>query len=118
MIAKKGVNDPAIVFAEITDPEECAKIHARIDRAKRNLDWLEQHWPDLLPQARGKFVVVAAQEGHIADSPEEARAWAASAHPEDDGALVQYVRVEKGPRIYGSSLRWRLPTKLDLEAVR
>jgi hypothetical protein len=54
----------------------------------------------LLPQARGKFVAVAAQEAHIAETPEEAWTWAKSAHPEDDGALVQYVRTGTGPRIY------------------
>jgi hypothetical protein len=100
VIREKNMPDPGIVIGEITDPTECAKIHARIDRAKRNLDWLEQHWPDLLPQARGKFVVVAAQEAHIAESSADARAWAKSVHPEDDGAVVQYVRPETGPRIY------------------
>ena len=91
-----------IVFGEITDPVECAKINARIERARRNLQWLGEHWPDLLPQARGKFVVVAAQEGQVAESGEEAWAWAKAVHPEDDGAIVQYVRTEAGPRIYAN----------------
>ncbi|HZZ81479.1 MAG TPA: hypothetical protein VFE62_23455 [Gemmataceae bacterium] len=106
MIRRKNIADAGLVVGEISDPEECAKIHARINRAKRNLDWLEQHWPDLMPQARGKHVVVAGQEAHIADSAEAAWAWAASTHPEDDGALVQYVRTETGPRIYAN--RWRM----------
>jgi hypothetical protein len=89
-----------IVFSEVTDPAECAIIRARIEAGERNLAWLESHWADFLPQARGKFLAVAGQEGHIADSPEEAWAWADAAHPEDKGALVQYVRPEKGPRIY------------------
>lgn len=104
MIREKNMADPGIAIGEITDPVECAKVHARIDRAKRNLDWLEQHWPDLLPQARGKFVVVAAQEGHIADTAEEAWAWVKAAHPKDDGALVQYVRYDTSPRFYGNRL--------------
>jgi hypothetical protein len=89
-----------LVFGEIEDPAVCAAIHAQMERGKRNFKWLEEHWPDLLPQARGKFVAVAGQEGHIADSPAEAWAWADKAHPGDDGAIVQYVRLETGPRIY------------------
>jgi hypothetical protein len=94
------MNDNSIVIGEITDPAECARIHAQIERGYRNLNWLSQHWADLLPQARGKFVVVAAQEGHVAESAEEAWAWAKAVHPEDDGVIVQYVRPEIGPRIY------------------
>jgi hypothetical protein len=99
------MDDNNIVIGEITDPAECARIHARIEQGERNLTWLGQHWADFLPQARGKFLVVAGQEGHIADSPEEARAWADTNHPEDQGALVQYVRTETGPRIYSPWLR-------------
>lgn len=94
------MNDNNVVIGEITDPAECARIHARIKRAERNLDWLSGHWSDLMPQARGKFVVVAAQQAHIAESSEEAWAWAKTVHPEDDGAIIQYVRTEIGPRIY------------------
>ena len=86
----------------MTDPAEIARIQAQDKRQKRNGDWLQAHWADVLPQARGKFLAVAAQEAHVADTPEEA--WAAATHPEDDGALVQYVPQEGGPRIYGN--RW------------
>jgi hypothetical protein len=89
-----------VVIGSIDDPAECAKIHAQIERGKRNFEWLANHWPDLLPQARGKFVAVASQEAHVADSAEKAWAWAKATHPEDDGAIVQYVRLERGPRIY------------------
>jgi hypothetical protein len=105
MIREHNMTKPAIVVGEITDPAECAKINARIERAEKNLDWLEEHWPDLLPQARGKFVVVASQEAHIAESSAEARAWAKATHPEDDGPVVQYVRTETGPRIYAHHRR-------------
>src|SRR6478609_1303465 len=98
----RGGTQAALVFGEITDPVECAKIHARIEQGERNLAWLSEHWADFLPQVRGKFIAVAGQEGHIADSSEEAWAWARSAHPEDEGALVQFVRPQTGPRIYGN----------------
>lgn len=69
---------------------------------RRNSDWLQAHWVDVLPQARGKFLAVAGQEPFIADTPAEAWAWVDATHPEDDGAIVQYIRTETGPRIYAS----------------
>jgi hypothetical protein len=102
MVAEENMTKPNIVIGEIQDPVACAKMRAQMERGERNLTWLEEHWPDLLPQARGKFVVVAAQEGHVADTAAEAWAWAKSTHPEDDGAIVQYVRCETGPRFYAN----------------
>jgi hypothetical protein len=96
------MNTNEFIFGSIDNPTEAAAIRARIEQGERNLTWLGQHWADFLPQARGKFVVVAAQEGHIAESAAEAWAWAKTVQPEDDGALVQYVRPETGPRIYVS----------------
>lgn len=96
------MNNSNLVFGTIDDPVKAAAINAQIERGMRNADWLAQHWPQFLPQARGKFVAVAAQEGHIAESADEAWAWAASAHPEDNGAIVQYVRLEQGPRFYAN----------------
>lgn len=52
-----------------------------------------------LEKARGKFLAVAGQEPCIADTPEAAWAWVATTYPEDDGAMVQYIRPETGPRI-------------------
>ena len=96
------MTDPLIVIGSIDDPAECAAIRARIKQGERNAAWLSKHWADFLPQARGKFVVVTAQEGHIAATSEEAWAWAKARHPEDEGAIVQYVRLETGPRFYAN----------------
>jgi hypothetical protein len=90
------------VVEEVTDPAEIERARSAFEHSRRNMDWLEAHWPDLLPQALGKFVAVAGQEAFVADSGAEARARARAAHPEDRGLLVQYVRPEKGPRIYGN----------------
>ncbi len=95
-----------VVFEIETDPDELAETHAVQRHAKLNSDWLESHWADILPQARGKFVAVAGQEAFIADTPEEAWARARAAHPEDIGAISQYVRASRGPRIYAH--RWRV----------
>ncbi len=100
------MSEPKFILEEVTDPVEIARSRAQHERAKRNSDWLQEHWAYVLPQARGKFLAVAGQESFIAETGKEAWAWADAAHPEDDGALVQYVRSERGPRIYGSSLRW------------
>src|SRR5687767_7876061 len=87
-------------FEEVTDPAEIARNRAQDERARRNSDWLEAHWPELLPQALGKFVAVAGQEAFISDTSEDAWAKAKAAHPDDDGAFCQYVWPSKGPRIY------------------
>jgi hypothetical protein len=93
---------PQFTIEVITDPAAVARGRAQDERAQRNSDWLQGHWKDLLPRARGKFVAVAGQEAFIADSPKEAWAWAACVHPEDDGALVQFVFATPGPRLYGN----------------
>jgi hypothetical protein len=89
-----------IVIEEVTDPEEIARHHRVAEAGRRNSAWLEAHWADLLPDARGKFVAVAGQEAFVADSPEEAIALAKEAHPDDPGRLIRYVIPEQGWRIY------------------
>jgi hypothetical protein len=84
------------------DPVESARIQAAHDQLVRNSHWLQDHGAELLPQALGKFVAVAGQEAFVAQTPEEAWAWARKKHPEDRGAFVEYVRPEKGPRMYGN----------------
>ena len=95
------MNEAKLSVENITDPVRVARARAQIERGKRNADWLQTHWGDLLPAARGKFVAVAGQEAFIAATPELAWNWAKITHPEDDRALVQYVRKDTNPRIYG-----------------
>ncbi len=85
---------------EVSDRHATALLQTQDKRHQDNNAWLQAHWEDLLPQARGKFLAVAGQEAFIALTPEEAWAWIDTAHPEDNGAIVQYVRTELGPRIY------------------
>lgn len=98
------MNESKIIIEEVNDPEYVARFNAQYEQAMRNIEWLQAHWADVLPQARGKHLAVAGQEAYIADTPEEAWAWAKATHPEDQGALVEYVFKEEGPRIYGN--RW------------
>jgi hypothetical protein len=94
------MSEPCLTIEEVTDPVQTARAREQHERARRNSYWLQAHWPDLLPRARGRHVAVAGQEAFIADTPEEAWAMAMAAHPDDTGALLQYVRPEQGPRIY------------------
>lgn len=94
------MEEPRFTIEAISDPEAIARSRTQHERALRNSHWLESHWPDVLPQARGKFLAVAGQEAFIADSAADAWAWAAAAHPDDNGALVQYVFPNTAPRIY------------------
>src|SRR5438094_7214214 len=99
------MSEPRIIIEEVDDPVEIARFKAQDERARRNSAWLQAHWADVLPQARGRFLAVAGQEAFIADSPEEARTLAKAAHPEDDAVLVQHVFPAVGPRIYAHRRR-------------
>jgi hypothetical protein len=94
------MNHQPILVEETSDAKASDRFRARDEQARGNSAWLQAHWPDLLPQARGKFLVVAGQEAFVAQTMEAA--WARAAHPEDEGALGQYVRPEKGPRVYAN----------------
>jgi hypothetical protein len=100
------MSEPVFQFEVVNDPVEVERCKAQDERARRNSEWLQSHWADLLPQARGKFVAVAGLEAFIASSPAEAWAMARAAHPDDDGALGQYVFPGEAPRIYEN--RWRV----------
>jgi hypothetical protein len=101
---RQPIEEPQLTVEEVHDPEAIARSQGQDERAKRNNDWLQAHWTVLLPQARGKFVAVAGQEAFIADTAGEAWRMARAAHPEDDGAISQYVFPDRGPRIYAH--RW------------
>ena len=94
--------EPKIVIEVITDPEQIARSKAMDEQFKRNLDWLQSHWGDVLPQARGKFVAVAGQQTFVADTAKEAWAWCDNTHPEDKGPWVTFVPATLGPRIYAN----------------
>ena len=91
-----------IEFGGPPNAAEAEIIRARQDRSRRNSAWLQTHWDQLLPHALGKFVAVAGEEAFIAQSPEQAWAWAREKHPEDDSATVQYVNPHRGPKIYAN----------------
>jgi len=94
------MSDREFVIEEVSDPDEIRRSRAQDERHRRNSAWLQSHWRDVLPQARGKFVAVAGQEAFIADTPAEAWAWVEMTHPEDNGAIVRYIRTQRGPRVY------------------
>jgi hypothetical protein len=50
--------------------------------------------------------VIAGAGLLAADTPEEA--WAATAHPEDDGSFIRYIPREKAARMYADHGEWLL----------
>jgi hypothetical protein len=93
-------DEPEMVITEITDPQQLAEDRAVEEQTRRNGDWLQRNWSEVLPQARGKFLAVAGQQPFIADTMDDALALARAAHPDDRGLLLQYIRTTRGPRIY------------------
>lgn len=96
------MDTPLMIVEEVTDLDQIARARAQHEQARRNSDWLQSHWNDVLPQAYGNFIAVADQEAFIADTPREAWAWARANHPNDRGALVEYVIPPGGPRFYAN----------------
>jgi hypothetical protein len=94
------VRNSPYTIEEVTDPSAIETARTRAEQGRGNADWLEGHWPGLLPRARGKFVAVAGGEGFVAETVQAAWAWVDKYHPEDGGAFVQYVPSVQGPRIY------------------
>jgi hypothetical protein len=103
-LAFEGItmDEQGFIIEVIDDPEVNARYRAIHDQFRANADWLSNHWPDVLPQAYGKYVAVAGQQAFISEDPLEAERLASTAHPEDKGILVKYVSSFKGPRMYGS----------------
>jgi hypothetical protein len=97
---RQSPGEPQLTLEEVNDQAAIARSRLQDERARLNSDWLQAHWAELLPQARGKFVAVAGQQAFIADTADTAWRMARAAHPEDDGAISQYVFPEGGPRLY------------------
>jgi hypothetical protein len=96
------MGDSSFDIEEVSDGAQVARFRARDMLAKRNSAWLQAHWSELLPNARGKFLAVSGEQAFLGDSAEEAWRQAKVAHPADDGALLQYVLPGSGPRFYAN----------------
>ena len=96
----KPIEEPKVVLELVDDPVENARAMEQDERHQRNLNWIQEHWADVLPHGYGKFLAVAGQEAFLADTALEAWALAKAAHPEDDGTYIQYLMQNTGPRIY------------------
>lgn len=94
------IRQASLVVGEVMPPAEAAGTREASVQFQRNSFWLQQHWGELLPQARGKHLAVAGQEAFLADSAAEAIARARAAHPEDKGIHVYYLPTHQGPLIY------------------
>jgi len=56
------MREPVFQIEEVNDSVGVARCKAQDERGRRNSEWLQSHWADLLPQARGKFVAVAGRK--------------------------------------------------------
>lgn len=52
MADQQNVLQPKFIIEEVTDPKEIARAKAQDERHRRNTEWLQAHWADVLPQAR------------------------------------------------------------------
>ena len=95
-----GWNEKPLVFVEDTDPDYISRVRAQDEQAKRNTDWYQAHWNELVPPNYGKYLAIAGQEAFLAETVLEAQAQAVAAHPEDKGVIVMFISPPKGPRIY------------------
>lgn len=92
-----------IAIEDVSDPVEVNRHRESREHFARNSKWLQEHWNDVLPRARGRFIAVAGEEAFIADTGETAWQWVAEQHSEDKGPLVQFVLPSEGPRVYAHS---------------
>lgn len=92
--------DQHITLEDIHDTATIERRRAHREQAQKNWNWLQAHWSDLLPQAKGKFLAVADQQAFVAETLDAALEWVRTHHPEDSGHIVEYVWPSTGPRIY------------------
>lgn len=91
---------PPITLEEVTNPVDLAQVQRQREQFDRNFAWLQAHASEVYANHRGKCICIAGEELFVADTPEQALALGASAHPDDDGSFVHYIPLEKLTRIY------------------
>ncbi|MFT3878305.1 MAG: hypothetical protein QM703_01435 [Gemmatales bacterium] len=99
MIIQSSKPLPPIVMEEITDPEFIAGHRRRIAAWEKNLSWMNAHVDEVYAKHKGKCICVAGQELFAADTPQEARALAKAAHPNDEEIYSRYIPRNNQPRI-------------------
>lgn len=92
------MNSQVTITEEAVDPE----LAHRLQRFRRNGEWLTEHGAFVFSAYRGKFIAVSEGEVFAADDRWEARRLAQEKHP-DDEPLVQFIPLEKIERIYANS---------------
>jgi hypothetical protein len=90
----------------VTDPVELAKARVQRERFDRNAAWLQAHAHEVYPKCRGKYMCIAGEQLFIGSSAKEALELGRTAHPDDNGAFVRYIPLDKLSRIYAN--QWRM----------
>jgi hypothetical protein len=96
------MTETTLTFEVVSDPAAKDRAARQMDQFRQYLAWLQEHWSEILPQVRGKYLAVAGREAFISADPLDAWSRARAAHPEDLGAFSQFVLAGQGPRIYAN----------------
>ncbi|MCI0489825.1 MAG: DUF5678 domain-containing protein [Blastocatellia bacterium] len=83
----------------ITEEPEDLNFNQRLDRFRRNGEWLTEHGASLFEQYPGQYIATSEGEVFVSDDALEARRMALEKHPGDE-PFVQYVPRESYERIY------------------
>ena len=75
------MNENPVALERVTNPAMSEQTRAHSEQLKRNLDWLNARWDDLLARDRGRYVAVAGQELFLADTYQKAMELARAAPP-------------------------------------
>ena len=87
-------NKHSVVIAEFEDKE----LNERLNRFRRNGEWLTEHGAALLEQHAGHYLAVSEGEVFVADDMRSARRLAQEKHPEDE-PFAQCIPLERTVRI-------------------
>jgi hypothetical protein len=91
-----------LVMEEVADAKALALARAQDERFQKNWVWFEANAAEIYRSFRGKCLCIAGQELFVGNTPEEAVALAAAAHPEDDGRFTRYISLERAFRVYAN----------------
>jgi hypothetical protein len=86
---------------EMVEIEEDTMLRQRMEKFRRNGEWLTEHDAPLFEQFVGQYIAVSEGKVFVAADAWEVRRLARSEHPNDE-PFVQYIPRERLARIYAN----------------
>ena len=83
----------------ITEEPEDLEFNGRLDRFRRNGEWLTEHGARFFERFAGRYIAVSEGEVFVSDDSWDARRLAKEKHPHDE-PFVQYIPRDRCERIY------------------